>query len=96
MTTPQGFKTTIDVRHIIPRERHPLIFSTFDHLDAGEALLLVNDHDPKPLFYQFQAESNGKFTWDYLENGPEVWQVRIGKPVAEGSAAPAGGCGCKH
>jgi uncharacterized protein (DUF2249 family) len=96
MTTTQSFKATIDVRHIIPRERHPLIFSTFDHLDAGEALLLVNDHDPKPLFYQFQAESKGEFTWDYLENGPEVWQVRIGKPVAEGFATPAGGCGCNH
>ena len=66
MTTTQNFKATIDVRHIIPRERHPLIFSTFDHLGAGEALLLVNDHDPKPLFYQFQAESKGEFTWDYL------------------------------
>ncbi len=96
MTTTQNFKATIDVRHIIPRERHPLIFSTFDHLGAGEALLLVNDHDPKPLFYQFQAESKGEFTWDYLENGPNVWQVRIGKPTPEGAAAPAGGCGCNH
>jgi len=96
MTTTQNFKATIDVRHIIPRERHPLIFSTFDHLDAGEALLLVNDHDPKPLFYQFQAESKGGFTWDYLETGPNVWQVRIGKPLPEGSPAPVGGCGCNH
>jgi len=73
-------KTTIDVREIAPRERHPLIFGTFDSLAAGEALLLVNDHDPKPLYYQFQAEKAGKFTWDYLESGPEVWRVRIGKP----------------
>lgn len=95
MTTPQSFKTTVDVRTIAPRERHPLIFGTFDRLAAGEALLLVNDHDPKPLFYQFQAESKGEFTWDYLESGPEVWQVKIGKPA--GAAAPAvGGCGCAH
>ena len=89
-------KTTIDVRPIVPRERHPLIFGSFDKLQPGEALLLVNDHDPKPLFYQFQAESKGEFTWDYLETGPEVWQVRIGKPVPEGSAALVGGCGCNH
>ena len=95
-TMTQNAKATIDVRHIIPRERHPLIFSTFDHLDAGEALLLVNDHDPKPLFYQFQAESKGEFTWDYLETGPNVWMVRIGKPVPEGYPAPVGGCGCNH
>ena len=38
MTTTPSFKATIDVRHIIPRERHPLIFNTFDHLEAGEAV----------------------------------------------------------
>lgn len=80
MSTATPFKTTVDVRNIVPRERHPLIFGTFDDLLPGEALLLVNDHDPKPLFYQFQAESSSEFTWEYLEKGPEVWQVKIGKP----------------
>ena len=71
--------TTIDVRSIIPRERHPLIFSTFNNLVPGDAFLLVNDHDPKPLYYQFKAELGEQFDWEYLENGPEVWKVRIGK-----------------
>ena len=70
---------TIDVRTIAPRERHPLIFATFDALGAGEAFLLVNDHDPKPLYYQFSAERQGQFSWEYLEQGPETWRVRIGK-----------------
>jgi uncharacterized protein (DUF2249 family) len=96
MSTTQEFATTVDVRSIVPRERHPLIFGSFARLAAGEALLLVNDHDPKPLYYQFQAESKGEFTWDYLESGPEVWQVRIGKPTAGISAAPVGGCNCSH
>lgn len=87
-------KTTIDVPPIVPRERHPLIFGSFDKLQPGEALLLVNDHDPKPLFYQFQAEASGEFTWDYLENGPEVWQVRIGKP--EEHAQPIVAKACAH
>ena len=73
--------TTIDVRTIVPRERHPLIFSTFHKLGAGEAFLLVNDHDPKPLYYQFQAELGEPFQWDYLEKGPEVWKVRIARPA---------------
>lgn len=71
--------TTVDVRTIVPRDRHPLIFGTFAGLAAGEALLLVNDHDPKPLYYQFQAEHGGEFSWEYLESGPDVWQVRIGR-----------------
>jgi len=71
--------TTLDVRTVVPRERHPLIFSTFRKLAPGDAFLLVNDHDPKPLYYQFQAELGQPFEWDYLESGPEVWKVRIGK-----------------
>ena len=67
----------IDVRTIAPRERHPLIFSTFDALQPGQALELVNDHDPKPLYYQFNAELPGQFEWTYLERGPETWRVAI-------------------
>lgn len=70
---------TLDVRTIIPRERHPLIFAKFDELGSGEAFELLNDHDPKPLYYQFQAERAGQLDWTYLEEGPEVWRVRIGK-----------------
>lgn len=71
--------TTLDVREIAPRERHPLILGTFEGLKAGQAVRLVNDHDPKPLYYQFMAEFPGQVGWDYLEQGPEVWQVRITK-----------------
>lgn len=69
----------VDVRQIVPRERHPLIFQTFDGLAAGDAFILVNDHDPKPLYYQFSFERMGQFNWHYLEEGPEVWRVQIEK-----------------
>lgn len=75
-------KTTIDVREIAPRSRHPVIFQTFLNLEPGQAFLLVNDHDPKPLYYQFNAEFPGLFAWDYQEQGPDVWQVRIGRATA--------------
>ena len=75
-------ETRLDVREITPRERHPLIFSTFDNLPAGSSMLLVNDHDPKPLYYQLQAERSGQVDWQYVESGPETWQVRITKKAA--------------
>ena len=71
--------TVLDVREIAPRTRHPLIFQTFDQLQPGAAFVLVNDHDPQPLYYQFSFERKDEFTWEYLEQGPEVWQVRICK-----------------
>ena len=71
--------TTVDVRELAPMYRHQRIFETFESLQPGESFLLVNDHDPKPLYYQFQAEHAGQFTWEYKEQGPQVWSVVIGK-----------------
>ena len=72
-------ETTLDVRQTPPAQRHPMIFQTFEALQRGEAFVLLNDHDPKPLYYQFKFEREGRFTWVYLEQGPEVWRVRIGR-----------------
>lgn len=71
----------VDVRQVPPPQRHPLIFQTFEALQPNEAFLLVNDHDPKPLYYQFSFERKGEFSWEYLEQGPTTWRVRIGKAV---------------
>lgn len=78
-STQETAKTTLDVRPLPPPQRHPLIFQTFDSLQPGEYFILVNDHDPKPLYYQFHYEREGQFTWEYLEQGPTVWRVRIGR-----------------
>lgn len=69
----------IDIRPEPPKRRHEIIFDTFDALPPGSAYVIVNDHDPKPLWYQFAAEHAGEFTWEPLEEGPEVWRVRIGR-----------------
>jgi uncharacterized protein (DUF2249 family) len=74
---------TVDVRAIPPAQRHPLIFGAFHELAPGEGFVLVNDHDPKPLYYQFKFEQEGLFTWEYLAQGPSEWRVRIGR-VAPG------------
>lgn len=76
----QTVTSTIDVRTLPPAQRHSTIFQKYTDLGANEAFELVNDHDPKPLYYQFAAEHEGQFTWEYIESGPEVWRVRIGKP----------------
>jgi uncharacterized protein (DUF2249 family)/hemerythrin-like domain-containing protein len=83
---PAAEPITLDVRPMPPARRHSTIFETFAQLDPGAAFVLVNDHDPKPLYYQFKVEHAGEFTWDYLEQGPEVWRVRIGKTGAAPTA----------
>ncbi|TAN24832.1 MAG: DUF2249 domain-containing protein [Actinomycetota bacterium] len=71
----------LDVRSLAPAQRHSEIFAAYRKLEPGNGFLLINDHDPKPLQYQFEAEYTGQFTWDYLESGPKTWRVRIGRPV---------------
>lgn len=73
------FKASVDARKYPPREKHAVIFDTYDKLQSGEQMELINDHDPKPLYYQLSAEHTGKFEWEYIEEGPEVWRVSIGK-----------------
>ena len=48
--------TTLDLRDVPPADRHPKIHDAFESLESGETLELVNDHEPKPLFYEMQAE----------------------------------------
>ena len=89
----------IDVRYVPPPQRHPLIFSTFDALAAGAAFEIVNDHDPLPLYFEFERVRGGQFAWSYLECGPARWHVRITRTQAGAAAGTprgcgSGGCGC--
>ncbi|MDA8368684.1 MAG: DUF2249 domain-containing protein [Nocardiopsaceae bacterium] len=78
--TAELVDSELDVRTLAPAQRHQQIFAAFEALAAHMAFVLVNDHDPKPLYYQFAAEYPGEFTWDYIESGPQVWRVQIGRP----------------
>lgn len=69
----------LNVTVLEPRMKHPTIFARFDALQGGESLTIHNDHDPKPLYYQLLGERGNIFTWEYLEQGPESWKVKISK-----------------
>lgn len=71
----------LNVTLLEPKQKHPTIFVRFDELMEGESLTLHNDHDPKPLYYQLLGERGNIFTWEYLEQGPEWWKVKISKRI---------------
>ncbi|MFW6448007.1 MAG: DUF2249 domain-containing protein [Halobacteriota archaeon] len=74
----------LDVRTLPPAQRHELIFQAYDALEPGSAFVLVNDHDPKPLYHQFDAEAGPAFHWEYRQREPGEFRVLIGKaPVTE-------------
>ena len=69
--------TQFDVRTIPCRVKHGLIFKRWADLPVGGHFVLINDHDPVPLYYQFAAQFPNAFTWEYLVAGPEEFQVKI-------------------
>jgi uncharacterized protein (DUF2249 family) len=71
--------TVFDVRPIPGRVKHAQIFQRWFNLPVNGYFVLLNDHDPVPLRYQLQAEFPEAFTWEYLENGPEEFRVKITK-----------------
>ena len=72
----------LNVTLLEPKLKHPTIFIRFDELAEGENLTIHNDHDPKPLYYQMLGERGNIFIWEYLEEGPEWWKVKITKRIS--------------
>ena len=71
----------LDVRSLDLAQRHEKICERIDELAFGASFVLINDHDPKPLYDQLETEYPNQFYWGYLENGPVVWRVEIGRRV---------------
>lgn len=95
LATPlaSSIPTTIDVRGIPPEARHATLLAAFRALAVDEALVIVNDHDPRPLYHQFQAAAPDSFSWDYAQSGPAVWRVVV-RMLAPAPAPEAAGTSC--
>lgn len=76
-TTPSLSPALLDLRRIPCRVKHARIFQRWADLPVGDHFVLVNDHDPVPLYYQFQALFPEAFEWTYEIDGPSEFQVRI-------------------
>lgn len=73
----------IEAQKIPPVERHRFIFTSFENLEGGDALLVVNTHDPVPLIQQFHQRYPGQFELAYDARGPQEWRVRFTKSKGE-------------
>lgn len=77
-----GPDKVMDVRPIPCSIKHGLIIQTWLALPLGEHFILLNDHDPVPLYYQFSAQWPAAFTWEHLVKGPDEFRVKITKVKA--------------
>jgi uncharacterized protein (DUF2249 family) len=86
--------TRLDLRGAAPSQRDAAAIAAFRALTLGASLDIVDDHDPQPLFLQFQREAPGNFSWLYREFGPDAWRVEVRKlSRSHGSGECCGACG---
>src|SRR3954453_16164884 len=74
-----GPDKVMDVRTIPCSIKHGLIIQTWLNLPVGDHFILLNDHDPVPLYYQFSAQWPATFSWEHVVKGPEEFRVKITK-----------------
>lgn len=79
MSSPSRSDNRLDVRTVPKPDRHPLIFDRYRELAVGEAFVLTNDHDPRHLRQEFEAELPGSYAWEYLNQVDGDWQIKITK-----------------
>lgn len=79
LTELVGPDKVMDVRSIPCSVKHGLIIRTWLDLPVGDYFILLNDHDPVPLRYQFAAEWPEAFTWEHVLKTPGEFRVKIKK-----------------
>lgn len=67
----------INIADIDPQYRHNIVFRLFEHLAPDDSLQILVDHDPRRLRLQLEARHGSRCAWSYLEEGPDLWRVRL-------------------
>lgn len=72
----------LDVRDVPHGQRHALVLSTVDALAPGQAVVLVSSHAPRPVLVELDERFGGRIQAQWLQSGPDVWQVRLERGTA--------------
>src|SRR6266496_5834868 len=89
-----GPDKVMDVRPIPCSIKHGLIIRTWLELPLNDHFILLNDHDPVPLYYQFAAQWPGAFKWEHLVKGPAEFRVKITRILPATAAVGGEVAGC--
>lgn len=74
--------TRLDVREVPHSQRHGLVVSTVAALPPGDAVVLVASHAPRPVLAELADRFGAQIRAQWLQSGPEVWQVRLERVAA--------------
>lgn len=73
---------TLDVRPLLPSQRHPIIFFILEKLNEigiPQALQVISDHKPVGMGMEVEGreETKGKYNFSYEEHSEDVWFFKI-------------------
>lgn len=94
--TPAGYEIgeELDLRETPPPDRHPIFFEKFDNLNPGQKLVLINDHEPSPLFYEMKEVRTEVFdleSYQVFERGDEKFEAHFPKKREKDSSQSGDG-----
>jgi len=72
----------LDVRALPHGQRHAQVLSAIGSLPDDGALVLVAPHAPLPVLAEIDAQYPGQIEVQWLQTGPDVWQVRLHRQLA--------------
>lgn len=72
----------LDVRTMIPMDRHTTLLRMFKELPVKHSFIFINDHDPIPLFYEMRSIHGDVVGWEYLYRGGRDWKVKVTREEA--------------
>lgn len=70
----------LDVRRVPKSAWKRAVCDSFARLSPGGVVEIVADGDPIEIWHALDSLLAGRFTWEYAEEGPAAWRVRVGKP----------------
>lgn len=74
----EKIKVRINIVDYQPKDRYTTVSSTFESLEPGEKMELINDHDIKPLLqYKLSLDYPDQYDWEYIQQGPDAWRAVI-------------------
>ncbi len=82
-----GTEPHIDARLLPGLVRHPAIIGAFQSLRPGQSLIVTAGHAPMHLLDQL-AEIT-PFEWEFVQQGPVDWKVRLTRPEEAEAEADA-------
>ncbi len=76
---PAAAPGDLDARTLSPSIRRDTLVAAVLGLSPGEQLVIASDHDPARLHGVITEQLDGPPDWTYLQSGPDLWRVRVGR-----------------